>query len=163
LSYVGVVAFLGLLVLDIASNLGWLSLAQNILPQRILLVLSVIAYLSFIFVGLYTAIQRKLRSGKFLPSKKEYAEARARWRNPRPLWPRIMTALFFWLFAVIFTVWTLGNARHHPTVCNCLPWFDRFVCAGGLGLAATLLMWLAALIWVDQILRSSKGSSSHSG
>ena len=91
----------------------------------------------------FKTIQRKVKTGSFLPSQEELAKARAKCAAPKPLKQRILLAALYWLVAIL---WTIPVFRGHPHSGSSVfpPWT----------LAA--LWWLAAAVWTAQIFRPSR-------
>jgi hypothetical protein len=87
-------------------------------------------------------VQRKLKSGSFLPSQEELAKSRANCAKPKPLWQRILFAVLFLGVAVLYTLGPiLRHLRHRP------PMDSQWVLA--------VLWWIIAAIWIRQLIRPS--------
>jgi len=89
--------------------------------------------LAYPFIG----IQRKIRTGSFLPSQEELAARRARCAKPASLKKRLLTSATWWVSAILWTD-VAAHSNHYGAIS---PWFT----AG--------LMWITAALWTFRFFR----------
>jgi hypothetical protein len=131
--------FLGLGILAIV---GAVVVGGSSVPFGI--VFSAVAALLLFIPGrmVFKAIQRKLKSGSFLPSVEEIDKVRANRAKPGKRWQWILAAGLAWLNVVIWTVNPfLQHSRHRPPF--------------GLTWMPAVMWWLTALIWTWQAFRKT--------
>ncbi|MGA3161748.1 MAG: hypothetical protein ABSC77_11075 [Terracidiphilus sp.] len=149
LSFIALFLGLGLtiLVVILRNTCGCRDLfSQQLMIVPLLLAAAILALPAWFF---FKTIQRKLKTGSFLPSQEELAKARASCAKPKPLWQRILFSALFLGVAVLYTAGPIIRLiRHRP------PMDSLWVIAA--------LWWVIAAIWIRQLFRASASQCAFS-
>ena len=89
-------------------------------------------------VFIFKAVQRRIRTGHFLPTEEELAKLRARCARPPSGWQRIGSAVVWTLVAIMWTL-TAWRGHAHPS---------QWIVAG--------VNWLAAAVWIWRAIHPAR-------